>query len=508
MKMIAYRLSNICSPRLVPAPLAYGSVRMVHASRRTLAKSHPSSQAQSTSSLLNMVTNGGGILSQSLSISTGEHGGLGLRAAFDIKPGDRLVFLPESSTLTYDGGVTDRRLVRLIDLVPEELWGVKVALALLAERVKGPESPFHPYISNLPIGFSGVPMFYSRDDIAQLEYPPVVAQVKKRGVFLYEFATKHLTGLSADEDPFGGVQVDTNALGWALAAVSSRAFRTRGPSLPASLLPLIDLANHSFEPSAEVKVEERGGVRGISLVSKREIKKDEEITLSYGPLTNDFLLLDYGFIIPSNPHDRVQLRWSQGLVTTGALIAGLEEKEARLADWQIKLLTMINLEGPSANTEVCFGGSLNGGVDPRLIAGARILLAGAENALQGRDIKSLGNLEEPLGIKTETRTLRALSGVAALTLSNFKTTLREDEEALVRGVIPTVASRDGSSPPPLSQPLTDEARLAIRFRVEKKRILSQIIKVLGSRLEILVSKERKESAGPTSSKGFGAIKKK
>lgn len=32
-----------------------------------------------------------------------------------------------------------------------------------------------------------------------------------------------------DRDPFEGAEVDANALGWALAVVTSRAFRTRGP---------------------------------------------------------------------------------------------------------------------------------------------------------------------------------------------------------------------------------------------------------------------------------------
>lgn len=45
-----------------------------------------------------------------------------------------------------------------------------------------------------------------------------------------------------DADPFEGAEVDANALGWALAVVTSRAFRTRGPGqvrrrpLPAELV--------------------------------------------------------------------------------------------------------------------------------------------------------------------------------------------------------------------------------------------------------------------------------
>lgn len=36
--------------------------------------------------------------------------------------------------------------------------------------------------------------------------------------------------------------------------------------------------------------------------------------ISYGGLSNDFLLLDYGFLVPGNPHDTVQLRFDRGLV--------------------------------------------------------------------------------------------------------------------------------------------------------------------------------------------------
>ena len=41
--------------------------------------------------------------------------------------------------------------------------------------------------------------------------------------------------------------------GWALAAVTSRAFRVKGPSHPAACLPLIDMANHAGTPNAAVR---------------------------------------------------------------------------------------------------------------------------------------------------------------------------------------------------------------------------------------------------------------
>jgi hypothetical protein len=61
--------------------------------------------------------------------------------------------------------------------VPEELWGGRLALALLAQRASGGASPFAPYVSALPRGFPGVPMFFSREAIEAIDYPPVVEQV-------------------------------------------------------------------------------------------------------------------------------------------------------------------------------------------------------------------------------------------------------------------------------------------------------------------------------------------
>lgn len=63
----------------------------------------------------------------------------------------------------------------------------------------------------------------------------------------------------ADDHPFSGQEVNASSLGWAMSAVSSRAFRLHGlkredgthVDVP-MLLPLIDMCNHSFTPNAEI----------------------------------------------------------------------------------------------------------------------------------------------------------------------------------------------------------------------------------------------------------------
>ena len=107
----------------------------------------------------------------------GDAGGYGLSASAACPRGARLISLPQACHLTYGGPATDPRLLALIEQVPAELWGAKLALALLAQRLAGGASPFAAYIAALPVGVQGLPMFFPGDALAALQYPPVTEQV-------------------------------------------------------------------------------------------------------------------------------------------------------------------------------------------------------------------------------------------------------------------------------------------------------------------------------------------
>ena len=146
-----------------------------------------------------------------------------------------------------------------------------------------------------------------------------------------------------------GCRADMGALGWGFAVVSSRAFRLRGPSKPPSLLPLLDMCNHSFplgawdswaDHNGSSSVNGRGDLGGDRGANERRLRsagvhhsncevvpchgsgrpgehgdggsqeawgfgaalvagpngarKGEALLVSYGDLRNDVLLLDYG----------------------------------------------------------------------------------------------------------------------------------------------------------------------------------------------------------------------
>ncbi len=81
------------------------------------------------------------------------------------------------------------------------------------------------------------------------------------------------------------------------------------------MLPLIDLCNHSFQPNCEIRRVQSGTVE---MRTRHPVAAGQPLLLSYGDLSNDFLLLDYGFLVDGNPHDTVQLRFDLGLLEVGS----------------------------------------------------------------------------------------------------------------------------------------------------------------------------------------------
>lgn len=64
-------------------------------------------------------------------------------------------------------------------------------------------------------------MFYPREAIEALEYPPVVEQIKKRCRWLHRFSTDTLAKLPGSQlDPFDGTTIDINSLGEALSNIA------------------------------------------------------------------------------------------------------------------------------------------------------------------------------------------------------------------------------------------------------------------------------------------------
>ncbi|DBA78760.1 hypothetical protein WJX77_011196 [Trebouxia sp. C0004] len=411
----------------------------------------------------------------------GDGTGCGLWSAQDLKQGQSLVHLSKQCQLTYDND-TNPELLALIEQVPQALWGARLALQVLSHRVQGSQSAFDPYIRNLPVGVAGLPMFFSRDPLRALEYAPVTRQVQMRCQWLLHFAREALQPLpGTDADPFSGTLIDANALGWALAVVTSRAFRVGGPSQPAAMLPLIDMCNHSFAPNCKLQPLGNGS---LQLVALQDIPQQQPLLLSYGGLSNDFLLMDYGFVMADNPFDRVQLSFNLDMLEAAKEVAHLQSfhlwatknqgpssASTDLPIWQEQALTHLNLWGPNANLEVMLGGVPP--VDPRLLAAVRILYCKDPSELQGRALAHLGAWGAFLNPANEVRALRTIAAICTMLLSQWSSVPQEDQQALSLGMDSAGLT------------LSSDMKLAMQFRLEKKRLLLHAVNEISKQIQAL-----------------------
>ncbi|CAI0387763.1 unnamed protein product [Linum tenue] len=349
---------------------------------------------------------------------------------------------------------------------------MKLGLKLLQERSQV-GSFWWPYISNLPEAYS-VPIFFPGEDIKNLQYAPLLHQVNKRCRFLLEFEqlVKHvLDGVetSSSDHPFGGQAVDASSLGWAMSAVSSRAFRLHGGGSHGGIdipmmLPLIDMCNHSFNPNARI-VQEQGG----------------NDVINYGCLNNDLFLLDYGFVVPSNPYDCIELRFDGALLDAASTAAGVSSPSfSSPAPWQKEILSQLKLDGEAPVLKVTIGGQEP--VEGRLLAAVRVMLTSDREMVEKHDLSTLMSLssdsDAPLGTATEVAALRTVLALCVIALGHFPTQMMEDESLLKKGVSSATSE------------------LAIQFRIQKKALIVDVMRDLTKRVQLLSSKSKDMASPP------------
>ncbi|XP_058078500.1 uncharacterized protein LOC131226792 [Magnolia sinica] len=446
---------------------------------------YPTRLASHPPDLIRWVRREGGVVHKGLKIADVPSLGLGLVASQEISKGSELIALPNHLPLSFrdspDANGSDGALIEIASCVPEELWAMRLGLKLLRERATV-GSFWWPYIGNLPEAFS-VPIFFSGDEIKNLQYAPLFHQVNKRCRFLLDFEkeVKHVVeNLAPDDHPFRGQDVDASSLGWAMSAVSSRAFRLHGEILPdgtrtdvPALLPLIDMCNHGFHPNAQIVQEQdtKDPKMSVKVVAETQIERDTPLTLNYGCLSNDLLLLDYGFISASNPYDSIELKYDGVLLDAASMAAGVSSPSfSSPAHWQLEILSQLNLHGDGALLKVTLGGPEL--IDGRLLAALRVLLATDVETVQKHDLSSLKSLsaQAPLGASNEIVALRTVIALCVIVLGHFPTKIMEDESLL-------------------RQDVSTSMKLAIQFRIEKKSMIIDVMKDLTCRVNALLKEK-------------------
>lgn len=92
------------------------------------------------------------------------------------------------------------------------------------------------------------------------------------------------------------------------------------PNENMALNPFADYFNHSSPPTCEVSYSEKG----FDIEAVLPVKTGEEVYISYGKHSNDFLLAEYGFIMDENENDSISMDdlVMKRIEETGGKIAG------------------------------------------------------------------------------------------------------------------------------------------------------------------------------------------
>ncbi|KAG5532077.1 hypothetical protein RHGRI_026627 [Rhododendron griersonianum] len=206
------------------------------------------------------------------------------------------------------------------------------------------------------------------------------------------------------------------------------------------------------------------------VVAGTQIKQDEPLVLNYGCLNNDLFLLDYGFVVPSNPFDCIELKYDGGLLDAASSAAGVSSPNfSSPAPWQQQILYQLNLDGQAPLLKVSIGGPEL--VEGRLLAALRVLLSNDMERVHKHDLSALKSLsvEAPLGISTEVAALNTVIALCVIALGSFPTKI------MVESL--------------LKQNVSGSTELAVQFRIQKKSMIVDVMRDLTRRVRSLISKE-------------------
>ncbi|KAL4144507.1 hypothetical protein PRNP1_013636 [Phytophthora ramorum] len=215
-------------------------------------------------------------------------------------------FLNGTWWLEHYSGNDKPKLKQQIDTL--QLSGtVQTTLALLAELARGEKSDFHGYIQQLPTAIS-LPFTWDETLREMLRHTTAFPILDDKLVL--SMYTSYAAPLTKEFPVIWPSEVSAlEKFQWAYSIVSSRAFTVADVQEP-TLLPVIDMANHTAEdPVAHIVKTEAGS---FQLTALRKAEKGEPVTISYGNLSNAQLLCRYGFVLPTlAPSDSIHITSSE-----------------------------------------------------------------------------------------------------------------------------------------------------------------------------------------------------
>ena len=453
--------------------------------------------------------------------SMGEESGLGLVASQTVPAGSVVTTVPSNVALTVEipGGpddlsvtdlCSDRRAFRKLP------WFVQFSLYLFKldkiSNSKGDSISMGPWLESLPRSFD-TPIHWSKSNVADLQYKHMGDLIDRQNEAWKDFYSQlqsyaNIPNMKWEDFLWGcecarsrafsgaytGSAFDPKIYAFTLALVTiyvglnlgtiEQAANGAGLVLCFSILkdfvlpkffktkkyvicPVIDMCNHrSVGASAQVAFEFFSDA--YSLAADVQVNSGDQVFISYGSRSNDQLLQYYGFVEQDNPHDVYVMpplrSWD---------IAGLETAiGSPFAPGRLGKLDRAGLLGRDTPEPLADDGEGSGnpyggvvltksvGLDPAVLQALRALVSTEEEWQDAGE--AVGNFAAEVNPENERKARLAARTAIQAELDSKATTLEEDLE-LIKRISSTKSSMDA------------EERLAIQFRIEKKKLLRETI---------------------------------
>lgn len=250
----------------------------------------------------------------------------------DITPNEEIIVIPRHALLNIEtvGPLYEPTYKRDSPSVSAHQL---LALHLTLESQR-PKSTLKPFIDALPSDFHTLPLTWSQEliDIGPWWFQHQVALQRKKfnEDWRSVLAFINVANIKAD--------ISHDDFLWAWLCVNTRCLYMQGLSTDRrdnmTMAPLIDMINHDSKAGTDVNIRENGFV--FHTLPGKSYQAGQELFLPYGCHDNIFLLVEYGFTLPSNSCSYVKVdNEVQALAESRGKLNALRELENNgyFGDW-------------------------------------------------------------------------------------------------------------------------------------------------------------------------------
>lgn len=219
-----------------------------------------------------------------------------LRVRRKINKGETILTLPPILFMSTKLARTDSQLVQHLEKEMELGTHSLISIYML-EQMKSKKNTFwQPYIDVIPEDFQDIPIFWSDNEVKELQGDALKRYNRRRDTLKNDYDT------ICEKCPAFKDMANLEEFMWARTAVITRTFglKVNGQKITSNLP--IDFVMHANQPDTTWGYDQAKGCYHITAV--REIPKDKFLTITYGKKANARFLVNYGFCLPVNSRNK------------------------------------------------------------------------------------------------------------------------------------------------------------------------------------------------------------